>query len=503
MYSKKIMQHGTKPKNVGEIKNASGIGEVGNMKCVLPNQKIFLNDEFEEIRKYNKNDYTLSHNGLSHKILDGYIKSYNGKIVTLKNNFGEISLTNDHLVFALKLPEHYQYFRTKNKRKLIPAWYHADQLRIRDIVLYPISKEVKDAKYLKFDIPKLKWDFKSKEIPKKIPLNKDFLRLCGYFLAEGHISEGKSRNYITLAFHKKEKEYVEDVRKIVKKIFNLDVTVRFNESKNLVVVYIYSAGLSRFFKKLFNKGAENKRIHNFFMKLPLKKQEALLEGLWKGDGYVNLLRKGPRAGYATISYQLAQQIKILLIRQKIVPSIYVDKEKEVKGVKHKEAYRIHVGQRSSLKKLCELLKIRYSPKSYESVASWFDNDFLYTPLTKVIKKKYNGKVYNLEVENSHSFVSESFCLHNCGDIMKVFIKVKDGKINKIKFLTFGCVAAIASSDALCDLAKGKTLEKAKKITNKDIIKYLGGEVPAIKVHCSVLGQEALRKAIEDYESKKK
>jgi len=91
----------------------------------------------------------------------------------------------------------------------------------------------------------------------------------------------------------------------------------------------------------------------------------------------------------------------------------------------------------------------------------------------------------------------------CGDIMKVFIKVKDGKINKIKFLTFGCVAAIASSDALCDLAKGKTLEKAKKITNKDIIKYLGGEVPAIKIHCSVLGQEALRKAIEDYESKLK
>ena len=91
----------------------------------------------------------------------------------------------------------------------------------------------------------------------------------------------------------------------------------------------------------------------------------------------------------------------------------------------------------------------------------------------------------------------------CGDIMKVFIKVKDGKINKIKFQTFGCVAAIASSDALCELAKGKTIEKAKKITNKDIIKYLGGEVPSLKVHCSVLGQEALKKSIQDYESKLK
>lgn len=91
----------------------------------------------------------------------------------------------------------------------------------------------------------------------------------------------------------------------------------------------------------------------------------------------------------------------------------------------------------------------------------------------------------------------------CGDIMKVFIKVKDNKINKIKFKTFGCVAAIASSDALCELAKGKTIEKAKKIDSKDIIKYLGGKVPAIKVHCSFLGQSALRKAIENYESKLK
>lgn len=91
----------------------------------------------------------------------------------------------------------------------------------------------------------------------------------------------------------------------------------------------------------------------------------------------------------------------------------------------------------------------------------------------------------------------------CGDIMGVYIKVKDNKIINIKFKTFGCIAAIASSDALCELAKGKTIEEAKKITNKDIIKYLGGDVPAIKIHCSVLGQEALRKAIQDYESKRK
>lgn len=89
----------------------------------------------------------------------------------------------------------------------------------------------------------------------------------------------------------------------------------------------------------------------------------------------------------------------------------------------------------------------------------------------------------------------------CGDVMKVFLKVKDNKIKDIKFKTFGCVAAIASSDVLCEIAKGKTIEQAKKIDNKEITKKLGG-LPSIKLHCSVLGAGALKKAIEDYEKKK-
>ena len=89
----------------------------------------------------------------------------------------------------------------------------------------------------------------------------------------------------------------------------------------------------------------------------------------------------------------------------------------------------------------------------------------------------------------------------CGDIMEVFIKVKDNKIVDIKFKTYGCVAAIASSDVLCELAKGKTIEQALKITDRQIAKHLGN-LPLIKLHCSVLGQKALKEAIKDYKKKK-
>ena len=93
----------------------------------------------------------------------------------------------------------------------------------------------------------------------------------------------------------------------------------------------------------------------------------------------------------------------------------------------------------------------------------------------------------------------------CGDIMKIYIKVvkKQGKeyIKDIKFETLGCGTAIATSDMICDLAKGKTLKEAAKLTYEDIAKKLG-EMPPQKMHCAHLAEKALKAAIEDYESKK-
>ena len=90
----------------------------------------------------------------------------------------------------------------------------------------------------------------------------------------------------------------------------------------------------------------------------------------------------------------------------------------------------------------------------------------------------------------------------CGDIMKVYIKVDKKKdiIKDIKFETLGCAAAIATSSMVTDLAKGKTLDEAMKITNKDVAKNLEG-LPPMKMHCSNLATDALRKAIDDYKKK--
>jgi nitrogen fixation NifU-like protein len=88
----------------------------------------------------------------------------------------------------------------------------------------------------------------------------------------------------------------------------------------------------------------------------------------------------------------------------------------------------------------------------------------------------------------------------CGDMMKFTIKVKDNRLEDVKFLTFGCGAAIAVSSMVSEMAKGKTLDEAMRISNKDVAEALGG-LPGNKMHCSNLGADALHKAIEDYRNR--
>lgn len=89
----------------------------------------------------------------------------------------------------------------------------------------------------------------------------------------------------------------------------------------------------------------------------------------------------------------------------------------------------------------------------------------------------------------------------CGDLMNIYIKVKDNRIADIKFKTFGCGAAIATSSMITELAKGKTLEEALKITRGNVAESLGG-LPPIKMHCSNLAADGLHAAIEDYLKKR-
>jgi nitrogen fixation protein NifU and related proteins len=88
----------------------------------------------------------------------------------------------------------------------------------------------------------------------------------------------------------------------------------------------------------------------------------------------------------------------------------------------------------------------------------------------------------------------------CGDIMKISLKIKDGKIEDARFKTFGCGSAIASSSMATELIKGRSVEEVMNFSNQEVVDALGG-LPPVKIHCSVLAEEALKAALEDYMKK--
>ncbi|MDO8647215.1 MAG: iron-sulfur cluster assembly scaffold protein [Candidatus Diapherotrites archaeon] len=506
-YSKIVKKHFFNPKNflksTQELQKLkpNGYGIVGSPACLVSGSKIHTNPDFKNIESLEKGTKVLSHDGKYNEIIQTFERDYSGDLITIQNQFGTVSLTPEHLVYAMKKPAGHKFNYAEGKKKLYPAWYCAEQLERKDIFLYPIPKEVKNIGFLEISQEKAKWDFKSKQVPEKVKITPELLELFGIYIAEGH----SRRSEIGFTLSIKEGAIAEMINKNAKSIFGISAKIKERKEQNRLDITVGNVFLSKFFAKLFGKGAENKQVPNELILLEPELQKSLIKGVWQGDGCINLKRKHPRAGYSTISYKLAHQLKLLLLRQKIGCSIYTELEKTRKGVNHKKSYRLHVGDLESVGKLAKILGIDFDRKSIKrrtAIFAWFDNNYYYAAIKKVTKSQFNGKVYNAEIANAHSYITENLTAHNCGDKMDLWIKVdpKTERIKECKWKTFGCASAIASTSMLSTMVSekgGMKIEKALKITPQDIMKRLGG-LPARKVHCSVLGDKALRAAINDY-----
>lgn len=378
--------------------------------CVLPGSLIHTNPDVKPIETIKEGDRVLGWDGHYHQVTEVFSHRHQGLMYRIRARcLGETVLTPEHPVLIAK-----RAHPKLHNKKFELLWERADQIKKGDYLAYPIPAEVVPLSTLPLP-PRKAQDQRSTPLPESIPITPEFLRLVGYYLAEGWVDRrAANKDYleasICFSFHRKEKEFVRDIEKIMAEVFGLKVSVCEKPEKNLTEISIHSSRLARAFKEWFGSGAENKKILHELMLLPPEQQRELLKGLWRGDGWVHATRA--RASYKTISKNLREQLKLLLLRQGIVPSIYTEPAR--KG--HREAYSVFITGKRDIECLAEILGSK-RPKlpTGKPPSTVLGQNFVMVPVAKVETFEYDDLVWNLEVEDAHSYVSECATLHNCGD----------------------------------------------------------------------------------------
>jgi nitrogen fixation protein NifU and related proteins len=480
-YSKKTLRNFFKPKNFGKIKNPDARGRVGNpacgdimelelkvdkktnkikdikfrtFGCLHPKEKVNTPSGWKEISKLKKNQIVYNKNYKEAKIKDFYKGDFNGElyhIIPFISKFNSFLVTPSHPVLCIKR----NLMKKKRKSSKKSDWLRLDKKELLKTKPYYLEAEyLEKGDYILFQ--------KFKEVKNKKIYTKDLMRLIGYYLSEGYItSKGHTLNF---AFNKNEKEYIEETKKIIKKVTGKKGNHRIR--KNVCEIYVCSKKWCNFFEKNCNKIAKDKRLSEEIMLLPFNKQWEMIKTYINGDGNIYKRRKNDSKTYRadTSSKELAIQLQQILSKGNIISSIKIFNRPETKI-------------EGRILKPHTLFNISFKLDKKHSFAKQTEKYFL-IPIKKIEYKRFKGKVYNIEVSGKdHSYLTKGFAIHNCA-------------------------AAIASTSMLTQLAKGKTIEQAEKLTMKDVKDKLD-DLPKIKIHCSTMAIQALKKAIEDYKKNKK
>ncbi len=413
-------------------------------------------------------DIVLTHKGNYKRVTKTFIRDYDGDIllINVKYTNTPLIITLEHPLFTYrrslhkcKWRNHLPRFNTVHKGcpYKIPScnsgkkleFIKSDMLNISDYLLYPICNEY-DNIIEKKKIDKYQFtieDFMDKKETKTSIddvlsdfRNDDFLELCGFYLAEGGLEKREMTNgfyfaSVHFSFNSNEKEYINFVIKTMDKYFNCKYKIFYTEGTNQCFIKFYSDKAGKLFNKFFGHGARNKFIHEIIFKLPIMKLTNMIRSYFYGDGSFSENKNLITA--TSVSYNLINQMKILLIRLGMLVSYRYttpeelnknnikyskDETKALFGTNIKSNYGAHtinIWGAEQCNRLFKNLNIDCKYKESESQThnnqsyGEIDKTYVYMPITKIEKIKYNGKVYNFEVEDDNSYVANGFCVHNC------------------------------------------------------------------------------------------
>ena len=369
--------------------------------CVTGDTLVVSNPSVKQIQLVKPGDRVLNASGEYNKVAARIRHRYYGPMYHVRvKSFGEIVATPEHPFVAVKRT----FGRHRHNIEFVERKVEASSLRLGDYLVFPVMRTVTDTDHFAIEYQRKAKDTRSNSLPSEVPMNDDLLRLAGYYIAEG----SSHKRSLIFSFNKRETNYIKDVMSLMGKLFGLRGRLDYGEGNGVDLVF-NSSYLAEFFKAIFGSDAEEKRVPHEFMFLPPSKQTALIAGLWRGDGDF----KKSKARYTTTSVILAEQVKMLLLRQGIVP---IANSEPAHGI-HRTAYRLYVSYWRDYNRLAEIVgAANRRENDRDRRSSILKDGKVYLPVSKIVTSQFDGYVYDLSMDDpSHTFVTSVTASGNCGD----------------------------------------------------------------------------------------
>ncbi len=446
-----VIEIGGQDSKIIILENKVAVDFAMNLICLKGDAEITTNPSCAStlIKEIKIGQKVLTHKGRFRPVEQVFEREYRGEMIKIEvSNIKNLNITPNHQILGLKRKDIkcYQSYSRQNiaickptspeicKKRCSkwknfswePKFIPAGELREGDFVATPIplKNEMDNPALIDYSVvktePKILRPFK---LIDKFVFEPDLLRLLGYYLAEGCILYNRARwnkqvKYpcgVSFVFNIKEQNYINDIKNIISKNFKeINVTIEKKPEHNSSIVSIYSKALTEYIKYLCGSMANKKRLSPELLNLDPSLQKEIVKGFFRGDGHLQersknasgINKKGNRYCACTISSHLAHQIYWLLLRNKI-KCTFRKNRKKTKG--RKNAYFIEIfGE--EINKLEDKKVIKVKKKGDKS---FIYSNWLLQPIKKIEKYNYKGKVYNLEVKEDHSYISNLISVKNC------------------------------------------------------------------------------------------
>ncbi len=407
-----------------------------------------------EAQNLKEGDLVVTHTGKWQKIVHVISRSYQGEMVVIKPQGGfELSLTPEHPVFCVKRTGKGQFWKPRAVGE--PQWIPASEVVPGDSVLEAIDQTITPVEQLdlsewllaerseaqgkrshaglylsrlivepdviRFNNPR------SHPIKRFVQVDGDLCRLMGYYVAEG--SRGKHN--VQWSFNVNETEYHVDVTNLLQSKFGIAPSIQ--KAHNSLTLAVSSWVLHDFFAQ-FGRGAKNKIVPQWIMHLPHNLQVEFLKGAWRGDGCV--ATDGSGLIYCSSSRELVVALRMILYRLGIVASMGISRPNgtvghSIRGRAIKLSSPLYMlkagGEYAPV--LASLLDMPINREHIQNgrVGDRIVDGYVHRRVRKVEFVDYEGPVYNFEVEEDHSYQTESFIVHNCDNLSMIVIIVKMAK----------------------------------------------------------------------------